>query len=86
MLDDENGGWFEGGLDKEPHFKTGAKGHIWKGSYHTGRALMNYTKILADKDFPLMKNKNFKHEKEKSDDFINHWKKNAESFAIKKNI
>ena len=47
---------------------------------------MNCTKILADKDFPLMKNKNFKHEKEKSDDFINHWKKNTESFGIKKNI
>ncbi|MFZ0456373.1 MAG: AGE family epimerase/isomerase [Ignavibacteriaceae bacterium] len=84
LLDEENGGWFEGGLDKEPHFKTGPKGHIWKGSYHTGRALMNCVKILADKNFPLMKNKNFRHEKEKFDEFINHWKKNAESLAIKK--
>ena len=86
LLDDENGGWFEGGLDKEPHFKTGQKGHIWKGSYHTGRALMNCTKILADKNFPLMKNENFKNEKKKFDAFINHWKKNAESLSIKKTI
>lgn len=84
LLDDENGGWFEGGLDKEPHFKKGPKGHIWKCSYHTGRALMNCTKILADKNFHLMKNENFKHAKENIDEFLAHWKKNAESLAIRK--
>lgn len=40
LLDHENGGWYEGGLDKEPEWKTRNKGHIWKGSYHTGRSLM----------------------------------------------
>jgi cellobiose epimerase len=84
LLDDENGGWFEGGLDKEPHFKTGQKGHIWKCSYHTGRALMNCIKILAGDDFPLMKTENFKFAKANFDNFLNHWKKNAESLAIKK--
>ncbi len=86
LLDDENGGWFEGGLDKEPHFKTGPKGHIWKCSYHTGRALMNCTKILADKDSPLMKNERFKHSKEVFDEFLNHWKESAETLSIKKTM
>ncbi|HTR81443.1 MAG TPA: AGE family epimerase/isomerase [Bacteroidota bacterium] len=48
ILDPENGDWFEGGLDKEPHFKTGPKGHIWKGTYHTGRALMNCIDLLNE--------------------------------------
>lgn len=40
LLDDENGGWYEVGLDREPDRKTGRKGHIWKGAYHTARSLM----------------------------------------------
>ncbi len=83
LLDEDNGGWFEGGLDKEPHFKTGSKGHIWKCSYHTGRALMNCVKILAGKNFSLMKNKGFVKAKENFDDFLKHWKKNTESLSIK---
>ena len=78
LLDSENGGWFEGGLDKEPHFRTGPKGHIWKCAYHTGRALMNCIAMLADDDFELCKSsEGFIKVKQKSDEFINHWKKTA---------
>ena len=41
LLDHRNGDWFEGGLDKEPFHATGPKGHMWKCTYHTSRALMN---------------------------------------------
>ena len=33
---------------REPHFRTGFKGHIWKGTYHTGRALMNCIDLLDE--------------------------------------
>lgn len=39
LIDHQYGDWYEGGLDKEPQRKTGLKGHIWKATYHTYRAL-----------------------------------------------
>jgi len=50
IVDNENGDWFEGGIDKEPHFKTGLKSHIWKCTYHTGRSLMNCIGSLSEKE------------------------------------
>ena len=47
IIDPQNGDWFEGGIDKEPHFKTGPKSHMWKCTYHTGRALMNCINLLT---------------------------------------
>ncbi len=41
LIDHENGDWYEEGIDKEPQRKTALKGHIWKGTYHTYRALAN---------------------------------------------
>jgi mannobiose 2-epimerase len=41
LIDHQYGDWYEGGLDKEPHRKTGNKGHIWKATYHQYRALAN---------------------------------------------
>ena len=41
LIDHEHGGWYEGGLDKEPGRRSGLKGHIWKANYHECRALMN---------------------------------------------
>jgi mannobiose 2-epimerase len=46
IIDTKGGDWFEGGIDKEPHFRRGPKSHMWKCTYHTGRALMNCTTIL----------------------------------------
>jgi mannobiose 2-epimerase len=47
-LDHRNGDWYEGGLDKEPSCATAPKGHMWKCSYHTGRALMNCIALLSN--------------------------------------
>jgi mannobiose 2-epimerase len=41
LIDHTYGGWYEGGLDKEPERRRGLKAHIWKAAYHDGRALMN---------------------------------------------
>ena len=81
LLDHENGDWFEGGLDKEPHFKTGPKGHIWKCNYHTGRAMMNCMKMLAEDGFALTKEGKFRKLKEDSDEFISHWQNTARKIA-----
>ncbi len=75
LLDYENGDWFEGGLDKEPDFKKGPKGHIWKCTYHTCRALMNCLVMLSDKNDSLYSTKEgFRHIKDEHDKFIEHWK------------
>lgn len=78
ILDYENGDWFEGGLDKEPHFKKGPKSHIWKCTYHTGRALMNCISLLADENFKNEKlGESFISKGEEWEDFINYWKRKA---------
>lgn len=41
LIDHEHGDWYEEGLDNDPQLKTGLKAHIWKGSYHVFRAMMN---------------------------------------------
>jgi cellobiose epimerase len=75
LIDFKYGDWFEGGLDKEPHFQKGPKGHIWKAAYHTGRALMNCIKILS-RDHPDQgpHNKGFIEGVNHFDKFFQHWK------------
>ena len=46
LIDHVNGDWYEEGLDKEPQRKTALKGHIWKATYHSFRALSNCVKTL----------------------------------------
>lgn len=46
LIDNENGGWFIGGIDIVPNNKNLPKGTIWKGNYHTSRALINCINIL----------------------------------------
>jgi cellobiose epimerase len=48
LIDHEHGGWYEGGLDKQPEFIRGPKAHVWKGNYHNGRALMNVIRNLTN--------------------------------------
>jgi mannobiose 2-epimerase len=66
IIDARGGDWFEGGIDKEPHYRTGPKSHMWKCTYHTGRTLMNCSTILRG-DPSKQVNK-----------FIEHWHKTAE--------
>lgn len=82
ILDNENGDWFEGGIDKEPHFKTGPKSQIWKCTYHTSRALMNCIKMLANEGFELSNNDRFRNLKNEFDEFISHWKHVAEKLQL----
>ncbi|AYL96755.1 AGE family epimerase/isomerase [Mucilaginibacter celer] len=50
LIDHEHGDWYPGGLDKQPQYKTALKGQIWKGTYHTFRALFNcVTQLDPDK-------------------------------------
>lgn len=46
LIDHQYGGWYVGGLDKEPDARTALKGQIWKAAYHDGRALMNVIRRL----------------------------------------
>ena len=41
LIDHKFGGWYQGGLDKEPEQRTALKGQIWKAAYHNYRALEN---------------------------------------------
>lgn len=41
VIDHERGGWYWGGIDIAPDNVHSPKGTIWKGSYHTSRALIN---------------------------------------------
>ncbi|MEJ7586734.1 MAG: AGE family epimerase/isomerase [Ferruginibacter sp.] len=49
LIDHQYGDWYEGGLDKEPAKKTALKAHIWKGTYHSFRALSHCIKRLKEK-------------------------------------
>jgi mannobiose 2-epimerase len=46
LIDHERGGWYIGGIDKEPEAAERDKGGIWKSAYHDGRALMNVVSRL----------------------------------------
>jgi cellobiose epimerase len=71
VLDHHHGDWFEEGLDMAPHLRTGYKSHMWKCTYHTGRALMNSIALLLDEERagPGVRERKLALEK-----FIQHWK------------
>ena len=70
----EKGDWFEGGLDKEPHFRTGPKSHIWKCTYHTTRALTNCITMLGVGK---------EQRRKEMEEFIGHWRKTARALEAK---
>lgn len=72
IVDHRNGDWFEGGVDEEPHFITGPKSHMWKCTYHTGRALMHCIALLTDEHDASPGVLKRKHELE---NFIKYWKR-----------
>jgi mannobiose 2-epimerase len=80
FIDHEYGGWYEGGIDKEPHLKEGPKGHIWKACYHEGRSLMNCIKMLSNNvTGPLEQNPEFIKVKNETSEFLKHWNKIGKS-------
>ena len=48
MIDQEQGGWYEWGIDKTPDAKMALKGHIWKATYHNYRALSHVADRLRE--------------------------------------
>jgi cellobiose epimerase len=46
LIDHEHGGWYWGGTDIVPSNVKSVKGSIWKGNYHTSRALINCIRRL----------------------------------------
>lgn len=50
LIDWEHGGWYAGGIDKQPDVKTAPKGHRWKAAYHETRSLMNCIQRLRGED------------------------------------
>jgi mannobiose 2-epimerase len=69
IIDWERGDWFEGGLDREPHYRTGPKSHIWKCTYHTTRALTNCIAMLGG---------DMENGRTATEELIRHWKRTAE--------
>jgi len=47
LIDDKYGGWYWGGIDKEPDHKFTSKVSIWKCNYHTSRSLINCIRRLT---------------------------------------
>jgi cellobiose epimerase len=41
LVDQENKGWYVGGVDIVPEMRNAPKGSIWKCNYHTSRGLIN---------------------------------------------
>jgi mannobiose 2-epimerase len=72
ILDHERGDWFEGGIDKEPHFTNGPKSHMWKCSYHTSRALMNCIALVSDRSTNGLGH-GWDAKRRIMDDFVAHW-------------
>jgi mannobiose 2-epimerase len=48
-IDWQNGDWYIEGLDNSPDARYQPKATIWKGNYHTARALMNCMNLLLNK-------------------------------------
>ena len=46
LIDHQYGDFYEFGLDKSPKSRTALKAHIWKGTYHSFRALSNCIRRL----------------------------------------
>ena len=49
LIDLDRGGWYSGGMDKEPELYDAPKAHMWKGNYHTLRSLMQCADRLHER-------------------------------------
>ncbi len=74
IIDHEHGDWFEGGVDKEPQFKTGLRSHIWKCTYHTGRSLMNCIALLGNGAQPAP---GIRLHRQELEELVRHWREVA---------
>ncbi|RYE16816.1 MAG: hypothetical protein EOP42_33300, partial [Sphingobacteriaceae bacterium] len=78
LIDHEHGDWYQGGLDKQPEYKTALKGQIWKGTYHNFRAFMNCIRQLdPDKIAPTVP-QNLKVQNANNETVLS-WKKSTDN-------
>jgi mannobiose 2-epimerase len=52
LIDQEHGDWYQGGIDKQPEYKSALKGQIWKGTYHNLRSFINCIAQLVPNKTP----------------------------------
>lgn len=52
LIDNQYGGWYNSGLDKNPENKTDRKAHAWKSCYHDGRALFQVVSYARQNSLP----------------------------------
>lgn len=52
LIDHARGGWYAGGLDRQPQLREADKGHIWKATYHESRAYLNVIRRLQGRGVP----------------------------------
>jgi mannose/cellobiose epimerase-like protein (N-acyl-D-glucosamine 2-epimerase family) len=73
LLDHQKGDWYEGGgLDREPHFISGPKSHVWKCTYQMGKTSMNCIALLGDENEI---SPGIGKRKAELQNMIDHWKK-----------
>lgn len=51
MRDHRNGDWYERGTDTDPSVRRHPKSHMWRCTYHIGRALMNAVALTNDDEY-----------------------------------
>ncbi len=71
LLDHRYGDWYERGTDKDTHARYGPKSHMWKCTYHTGRAIMNCVALTSDE---VNCSPGVRERKLELDKMIDHWK------------
>ena len=52
LIDHARGGWYAGGLDRQPDMRRADKGSIWKSSYHEARSYLDVIRRLEDGGVP----------------------------------
>jgi mannobiose 2-epimerase len=81
ILDKTHGGWYEGGIDKEPKRATGSKGHAWKACYHESRSLMNCLQRLRPDTTPPSAPANLQVQKTRKGQILQ-WEKSTDNGKI----
>jgi mannobiose 2-epimerase len=53
LIDHEYGDVYAQSIERHDEAKRGSKSNIWKGAYHTSRALMSCVRMLRDNELPF---------------------------------
>lgn len=79
IIDQKHGGWYWGGIDKQPEMKKADKGSIWKGTYHNSRALINCVAMISERNDDIITgNTGIRKVAKEKREFIQHWQQTVE--------